>query len=244
MSDLTSLVSHQLSIYLFNQDNTVLKYAPNLPVHCSSTSASSYFNCTLEKKKSSVLCPYSSAQTLILERDMFYTVESAARGARNGWLQLAGAEHWTRILNVRVHADLRSGKRRKPNYHPIGCSGRMPPTACSGAGCCLVAWITSTAKWVEDVGMSERGGNVPLSRHVACATVVLTCGILMQRWWWLEIPVLRATKGRTAVHRITDSLHPRGKTGKNSEKTHGDRKGRKYMWYKVFVVLYIQWKCT
>lgn len=224
----------------------MLKYAPNLPFHCSSTSASSYFNCTSGKKKKThgVLCPYSSAQTLILERDMFSTVESAAQGAKNGWLQLARAEHWTRILYECVHADLKSGKRRKPNYHPVGCSGRMPPTACSGLGCCHVAWITSTAKWFEDVGMSKRVGNVPLGRHVACATVVLTCRILMQRWWWLEIPVLHATKGRTAVHRITYSPNPRGKTGKNSEKTHGDRKGRKYMWNKVFVVLYIHWKCT
>lgn len=133
-----------LSIYRFSQDNTVsptcqsIVLLPLLPltliVHWG--------------EKSSVLCPYSSAQTLILERDMFSTVESAARGAKNGWLQLAGAEHWTRILYVRVHADLWSGKRRKPNYHPVGCSGRMPPTACSGVGRCHVAWITSTAKWV------------------------------------------------------------------------------------------------
>lgn len=56
------------------------------------------------------------------------------------WVNPAG---WSETLNIAfctfVHAVLRSGKKRKPNCHPAGCSGRMPPTACCAVGRCHIA---------------------------------------------------------------------------------------------------------
>lgn len=117
-------------MYLFNRDSTVLKGAPNLPVHCSRTSASSCFNCASgKKKKTSVLCPYaqtgfgtglhSSAQWKVLHR--------APRMGDSSWPE-RNVEH--RILHMCAHARFEIRQEKETQLSPCRLLRKDAPPYC------------------------------------------------------------------------------------------------------------------